>query len=117
MLQEIQVRGGGGGLKNDPIRWGCVDFSGITQWRIGAQETRGLQPQSQPQGTRTPDWPAQPATKPRAGEILARYRKSQTSWRDLARTLDENRETHKHQGKILAILVRWRVSRRDLAEI
>ena len=35
-------------------------------WRVGAQETWGLQPQSQPQGTRTPDWPAQPATKPRA---------------------------------------------------
>ena len=35
-------------------------------WRVGAQETGGLQPQSQPQGARTPDWPAQPATKPRA---------------------------------------------------
>ena len=26
----------------------------------------GLQPQSQPQGSRTPDWPAEPATKPQA---------------------------------------------------
>ena len=26
----------------------------------------GLQPQSHPQGARTPDWPALPATKPRA---------------------------------------------------
>jgi len=31
VLQEIQVRGGGG-LKNDPIRRGGVDFSGITQY-------------------------------------------------------------------------------------
>jgi len=32
----------------------------------GIYEARGLQPQSHPQGARTPDWPAQPTTKPRA---------------------------------------------------
>ena len=40
--------------------------TGYGCWRVGAQETRGLQPQSQPQGTRTPDWPAQLATMPLA---------------------------------------------------
>ena len=30
------------------------------------KKPRGLQPQSQPQGSRTPDWPAEPATKPQA---------------------------------------------------
>ena len=34
--------------------------------KVGAQEALGLQPQSQPQGIRTRDWPAQPTTKPRA---------------------------------------------------
>ena len=43
------------------IVWTIMYWSGVKE---GAYEAQGPQPQSHAQGARTPDWPAQPTTKP-----------------------------------------------------